>query len=103
MNPDFKPHIITDKLLKACEEQVQKYFGERKMDSGCLICPAIPLGNCYICPLGDGVEELACINDPTFLEMTQRRTAKKSELLARGNRLIEILDKHGIEIYDAKR
>lgn len=104
MNPNFKPHTITDKLLKACEEQVQKYFGEREMDLSCLICSAIPDGDggCYICPLGDGVKELACIYDSTYLGPCQRRTAKKSELLARGKRLIKIMDKHGITIYDAE-
>ena len=102
MNPNFKPHMITDKLLKACKEQVQKYFGEREMDSECLICLAIPLVDCSICPLGDGVEDLACLDDPTFLGIIQRQLAKKSELLARGNRLIEIMDEHGITIDDAE-
>ena len=102
MNPDFKPHMITDKLLKACEEQVQKYFGEREMDFQCLICPAIPDGDCCVCPLGDGVKELACLDDPTYLNISQRLAAKKSKLLTRGKRLIKIMDKHGITIYDAK-
>ncbi len=103
-NPNFKPHMITDKLLEACEEQVQKYFGEREMDRGCLICMGLPAShNCAVCPLGDGGDYNAfCIKDSTFIEQDERSHSTKRQLLARGNRLIEILNEHGIEIYDAE-
>lgn len=112
MNPNFKPEMITKKLLKACEEQVQKYFGQREMDGDCEICKALGsddhgFPNCRRCPLGDGDEwgppkkSAPCTYDPTYLSagtFGERLNATKEELLARGNRLIEIFDQHGIKI-----
>ena len=105
MNPNFKPEMITPKLLKACEEQVQKYFGERDMDDKCLICDATSYynANCYACPLSEGDKYSLippCCYDPTFVAGISRLSANKEQLLARGNRLIEILDQHGIAIID---
>lgn len=110
MNPNFKPHMITDKLLKACEEQVQKYFGEREMDAGCLICGGTRYKsmNCKYCPLGDGSNWLhndhgkpaPCTFDISYIHGSRRETSTYEARLRRGNRLIKILDKSGITIYD---
>lgn len=106
MNPNFKSHMITPNLLKACEEQVQKYFGEGDFDEhdDCLICRGLELWRaCSMCPLGyPNAIGLPCVDDPTFIDQGSRLTASKEKLLARGNRLIEILGEHGIEIYDAE-
>lgn len=108
MNPNFKPHMITKKLLKACGDQVNKYF-YGPMDSDCEFCKAMPrisFGDytdydCSQCPLGDGESRgCPCVTDKTFIDEGRRETASKKQLLARGNRLIEILDQHGITIYD---
>lgn len=106
MNPNFKPHMITKALLKACEEQVQKYFGEREIGDTfdkCLICEGLEsFRDCSHCPLGDGSDHCACIYDSTYINQPDRFSATPKQLLARGNRIIEILDEHGITIYDAE-
>jgi len=111
MNPNFTEKMITPKLLEACEKQVQKYFGEREMDVWCEICRAVPSlyhgPKCSECPLGDGSDDWGengapCREDPTFIDYMERHCASKKKLRARGNRLIEILGQHGIEIYDAE-
>jgi len=102
MNPNFKPEMITPKLLKACGDQVSKYF-YGPMDGDCLICDGTQGDgcNCKHCPLGDGLNKgVPCTKDPTFIYGIRRHGASKERLLARGNRLIEILDQHGIAIYD---
>lgn len=106
MNPNFKPEMITPKLLKACAEQVQKYFGQRGMDTDCEFCLCVgkagDLINCHHCPLGRGeIDDMGCVYDhPTFIPPMDRLKASREKLLARGNRLIEILDKAGISIID---
>ena len=105
MNPNFKPHMITNKLLKACEEQVQKYFGEREMNMVCGVCEATEGAwnrNCKACPLSNNGDYCSCTNDSTFIHQGRRLGATKKQLLVRGYRLIEIMDKHGITIYDVK-
>ena len=108
MNPNFKPEMITPKLLKACGDQVNKYF-YGPMDDKCEFCRAIPRVSfgtytdydCSRCPLGDGESRgCPCVKDKTFIGEGRRKTASKKELLARGNRLIKILDEHGIAIID---
>ena len=105
MNPYFKPEMITPKLLKACGDQVNKYF-YGPMDDKCEFCRAMPDSaedgevDCRRCPLSDGELVDACCEDKTFIPPANRRGATKKQLLARVNRLIEILDEHGITIID---
>ena len=106
MNPNFEPHMVTKKLLKACEKQVDKYFrGCFGAYDNCLICGGLKsFRDCENCPLAVGKtftsRFVSCTHDATYIEQGEREHASKEQLLARGNRLIEILDKHGIIIYD---
>ena len=85
------------------------------MDNKCLICRAVPSlpssraisffhdPDCSQCPLGDGSADGApCTLDETFITEGYRGFSSRVRRLARGNRLIEILDEHGITIYDVK-
>ena len=108
-NPEFKQHMITSKLLRACAKQVQKYFGEIKMDGHCEICSALTKHlDCVHCPLGDGKTSFPhdkrwsapCVDDETFITEGERTKAKNEGLIARGNRLIEIFGENMIEIYE---
>ena len=103
-NPKFKNYMITKKLLNACERQLHKYFGDREMDQNCDICDAIDT-DCIHCPLGDGIIDWndghpPCVKDSSFINPKNRVDADEELLISRGDRLIEILDENGIQIYE---